>query len=121
MGAGDTRAEMMEKLRMLLDGIPLKDLHLSADPMSEGETMRALDRESAKAAIESDTDQGMTLIDTLAGPAEIIHPYEQGAWIFPDGHPLAAYERLAAIRKDTQALDSMKELMPGDSPLPNDE
>lgn len=133
MGAGDSAEDMRQRMRLLFDGIPLKDLHLNVNPMSEGEIVRALDREQSKALIEADLDEGVRLTDLpiaevsleteprlLGGmvPApKVHHPYEQGLWIFPDDHPLAPYERLARQQQDTAALEAMKELPPGDLEL----
>lgn len=41
------------------------------------------------------------------------HPWDQGASIFPDDHPLARYERIARDRGDQDAGDAFLELPSG--------
>src|SRR5690349_6752450 len=65
MGAGESANEMRQKMRMLFDGIPLRDLHLNVNPMSDGEIMRALDREDSKRMIERDSDSGEGTLSSL--------------------------------------------------------
>jgi hypothetical protein len=128
MGPATDRTDAMARLRALVDGLPLRNLHLSATPMSAKEAFRGLDREAAKREIEADTDTGAKLtelheisdadifneeqglIGGMVPLPGVHHPWVDGQFIFPPDHPLAAYERLARDQHDQQALDKLKEL-----------
>jgi hypothetical protein len=134
MGPATDRADAMARLRAFTDGLPMRDLKLSADPMAAKEVLRGLDREEAKRQIEADEDAGVRLTELrpisdadifneeqglLGGmvpmPGAPRHPWLDGVSIFPPDHPLAAYERLARDQHDQPALEKLKELSPGDS------
>jgi len=122
--AANDREDALAKARALFGDLPVPNLKISVDPLSDKQALAQLDEEQAKRVIETDADQGGALLGIMGIPApRITHPYDQGAWIFPDDHPLAPYERVAKQQKDTQALDAMRalsvkgtlELPPGDS------
>src|SRR5215471_11824663 len=107
--AAENREDAMAKARALFGDLPVPNLKISADPLSEKQVLAQLDEEQAKMEIERDADQGGTLLGIMGIPApRITHPYKQGAWIFPDDHPLAPYERVAMQQKDEKALEAMK-------------
>jgi hypothetical protein len=40
----------------------------------------------------------VSLTDMIGGPAKVTHPWEQGLWIFPEGHVLRPLEEQARAR-----------------------
>jgi hypothetical protein len=88
-------------------------------------TQEEKDRDSAlsKQVIEADADAGISFVGDVVGERfHVPHPWEQGLSIFPEDHPLRAFEDKLRADNETEALEQMqalapklKELPPGDA------
>lgn len=73
-----------------------------------------LDRLLALDAIEFDLDKPISFAGDVMGhnKAEAPHPWDQGLWIFPEGHPLRKVEERAKAG-DEEALEAFEEFRKG--------
>lgn len=109
------REDALARTRLMFGDLPLPGLRIDAARAPVELERRLVDRDLAKSVIERDLDQGASFVRDIMGVPEPPppHPWKQGLWIFPDTHPLAAYERAAKAQNDTRALDAMRELKGG--------
>jgi hypothetical protein len=109
------REDAMARTRLMFGDLPLPGLRIDAARAPQELERKLIDRDQAKAAIEADADRGVSFVEDIMGhrPPPVKHPWEQGAWIFPDDHPLAAYEKAARAQNDTKALATMRALTEG--------
>lgn len=94
-----------------------RDIKVHLQPMPGEFSRRITASDEAKAQIEADADQGVTLLDGLSS-SKVRHPYEDGVWIFPEGHPLAGAERAAAQAHNTEVLNELQAAAPKLKELP---
>lgn len=78
------------------------------------------DRVLSKEIIEADADHGMSFAGDVMGQssARALHPWEQGLSIFPEGHPLRAFEDRLREDNEQEALEQMQALAPKLKELP---
>ena len=108
------REDALARTRLMFGDLPLPGLRIDAARAPIELERKLIDRDEAKRAIEADTDRGISFVDdVMSGPPRVVHPWEQGVWIFPDDHPLRAYEQAARAQNDQRALGSLRELTEG--------
>ena len=96
-----------------------RDIRVHLQPMPPEYDRMMSESDNAKRAIEADADHGINLTsDVLGAPGTVRHPYADGVWIFPEGHPLANAERRAAFNGDTEILNELHAAAPRLKELP---
>lgn len=72
-----------------------------------------LDRITSLGMIEGDFDKPISFAgDVMGQKPEAPHPWDQGLWIFPEGHPLRKVEERAKAG-DEEALEAFEEFRKG--------
>jgi hypothetical protein len=98
--------EMFElDLRDSMDHLEFEDLRIDLAEIPLGSPRNSTFPSTTFPAGSLDPDQAMRDDPELYPDDAPGHPWDQGLWIFPEGHPLAGAERAARGRYDEAAGD----------------
>jgi hypothetical protein len=120
IGGHDSFAVAREKIMEDLNGVEVRGYELKVADVQQLPKVpapRMMEMEPAPRGGDPEQEQSWYTEADYPDDAPP-HPWDQGAWIFPDDHPLAGYERAAKMNQDREPRAKQSFLEAGQKMLP---